>query len=72
VRDDQRGAVLCHPIERVLDVLFGVTIERRGRLVQEQDRRAFEDGTGDGYALLLAAGKFEPAFADLGLVAFGR
>ena len=32
----------------------------------------FEDGAGDGDALLLAAGEFQPALADLGLVALGR
>ena len=33
---------------------------------------AFEDGARDGDALLLAAGQFQPALADLGLVALGR
>ena len=56
-------------VERVLDVLLGVAVERRGRLVEHQDRRALEDGAGDGDALLLAAGELEAALADLGVVA---
>ncbi len=56
VRDHQRGAALGHAIELVLDVPLGVAVERRGRFVKQQDRRTFEDGAGDGDALLLAAG----------------
>ncbi len=52
--------------------LLGVAVERRSRLVEQQDRRAFQDGAGDGDALLLAAGEFQAALADLGLVAFRR
>src|SRR5262245_1847657 len=46
-----------------------MTIEGGGRLVEHQDRRSLEDGASDGHALLLAAGQFEAAFADLGVVA---
>ena len=62
--------LLRHAVERVLDFLLGVAVERRGRLVEQQDRRAFENGAGDGDALLLAAGQLQAALADLGLVAF--
>ena len=47
------------PLERVLDVLLGVAVERRGRLVQHQDRRRFQDGAGDGNTLLLTAGELQ-------------
>ena len=50
-------------VERVLDLLLGVAVERAGRLVEDQDRRPFEDGAGDGDALLLAAGELEAALA---------
>ena len=63
---------LRHAVERVLDFLLGVAVERRGRLVQHQDRRPLQNGAGDGDALLLAAGKLQPALADLGLVALRR
>ena len=72
VRDDQRGAVLGNAVERILDVPLGVAVERRGRLVEQQDRRAFQDGARDGDALLLAAGELEAALADLGVVALRR
>ena len=72
VRDDQRGAVLRYPLERVLDLLLGVAVERRGRLVEQQDRRPLEDGPRDGDALLLAAGELQAALADLGLVTLRR
>ena len=72
VRDHQRGAALGHALERVLDFLLGVAVERRGRLVEQQDRRRLQDGAGDGDALLLAAGELQAALADLGLVALRR
>ena len=59
-------------IEFVLDVSLGVAVERRGRFVEQQDRRAFENGAGDGDALLLAAGQFQAALADLGFIALRR
>ena len=64
--------LLRHPLQRVLDFLLGVAVERGGRLVEQQDRRRLEDGAGDGDALLLAAGQLQPALADLGLVAVRR
>src|SRR5215472_1854133 len=69
VRDDERGAVLGDAIERVLDVLLGVAVERRSRLVEQKDRRALEDRAGDRDALLLPARKLQAALADLGVVA---
>ena len=51
---------------------LGVAVERRGRLVEQQDRRRLEDGAGDGDALLLAARELEAALAHLGVVALGR
>ena len=72
MRDHERGAVLRHALERVLNVLLGVAVERRGRLVEQQDRRRLQDGARDRDALLLAAGKFQAALADLGVVALRR
>jgi hypothetical protein len=56
-------------VERVLNFALGVAVERRGRLVEHEDRRALEDGAGDGDALLLAAGELQAALADLRVVA---
>src|SRR6516164_3627762 len=54
-----------------MGVALGVAVERRGRLVEDQDRRALEDRARDGDALLLAAGELETALAHFGLVALG-
>ena len=59
-------------VERRLDFLLGVGVERRGRLVEDQDRRRLEDGAGDRHALLLAARELQAALADHGLVAVGQ
>ncbi len=63
VRDHQRGAIARDPVKGVLDLPFGMAVERRGRLIEHQDRRRFQDGAGDGDALLLAAGQLEAAFS---------
>ena len=43
--------------------------ERRGRLVEDQDRGILQDHPGDGDALALAAGELDAALADLGVIA---
>jgi len=55
VRDHKRGAPARYPLQRILDFLLGMAVERGCRLVQNQDRRRFQDGAGNGDALLLAA-----------------
>src|SRR6476646_11073084 len=50
--DDERRALARDPLQRVLDLLLSVAVERRGRLVEHEDGRRFEDGAGDGHALL--------------------
>src|SRR5580765_6635249 len=72
MRDDQRRAILGDPVELVLNVFFSMAVERRGRFVEQQDRRALEDRARDGDALLLAAGKLQAALADLRFITFGR
>ena len=69
VGDDDGGAVLGDAVQRALDVALGMAVEGGGGLVQDQDGRGLEDGAGDGDALLLAAGEFQAALADFGLVA---
>ena len=72
VGDHQRRAVGGDPVERRLDLALGVDVEGRGRLVEDQDRRRLQHRAGDGDALLLAAGQFQAALADLGRVAVGQ
>ena len=54
--------------ERLLDLLFRFGIERRGRFVEQEDRRIFQEGARDGQALLLATGEQTALVADDGLV----
>src|SRR5580700_758678 len=55
VRDDEGGAVAHQLRERRLDVPLGLRVERRRRLIEDQDRRILEQRPGDGDALALAA-----------------
>ncbi len=72
VGDDDGGAALHQPFQRLLDQELGLGVHRRGGLVQHQDRRIFEDGAGDGQALLLPARELDAALADHGVIAFGQ
>ena len=53
----------------VADALLGRGVDRGGRIVEHQDRRAEQDAAGDRQALALAAGERHAALADQGLVA---
>ena len=66
VRDDQRGAVLHQPGQRLLDETLRFRVERARRLVEKQDRRILQDRTGDGNSLALAAGELLAALAEIG------
>ena len=48
---------------------LGLVVERRGRLVEHQDRRIAHDGAGDRQALALAARQRHAVFADRRVVA---
>ena len=69
VRDGDHGLALHQRRERLLDRRLDLRVERRGRLVEDQDRRVLEDHAGDGDALALAAGELDAALADMGVVA---
>ena len=51
-------------LQRGLNRALTVRVQRRGGFVQQQQRCVLEQGTGDGDALLLAAGEARPAFAQ--------
>src|SRR5208337_4781333 len=70
VGDDQRGAALHQRLERALHQRLALGVERRGRLVEQQDWRVFQDGARDGDALALAARKSHAALAEFRVVAF--
>ena len=51
------------------DDLLGDRVERRRRLVEDQDRRVLEDRARDAQPLALAARQAAAGFGDLGVVA---
>ncbi len=55
-------------MQAFLDEGFGFGVEAGGGFVEDQNSRVGQDGAGDGDALALAAGKFDAAFADDGVV----
>ncbi len=60
----ERGAITLQRLERFLHAPLGFGIERRGGLVQHENRRVLQQGPRDGDPLLLAAGKLRAAIAD--------
>ena len=70
MRDDQRGAPSHQHLQRLLDQVFGLRIQRGGGLIQQQDRRIAQQRAGDGDALALPARQTRPALSDPGLVSF--
>ena len=69
VGDDERRAPLAQFGDCLLDVALGFRIERRGRLVEQDDRRVLDQRAGDRDALALAAGKLQAVLADRRVVA---
>ena len=63
--DGDHGLAGHQPGEALLDRRFHFRVERRGRLVEDEDRRILEEHAGDGDALALAAGKLGAALADM-------
>ena len=70
--DDDGGAVLHQPLERVLHHALALGVERRGGLVEQQQRGLAQQGAGDRDALALAAGEPDAALAQRGGEAFGQ
>jgi hypothetical protein len=68
MRDDDRRPACGLAPERLADVLLGGGIDRRGRVVEHQDRRREEDAAGDRETLALTARERHAALADQGLV----
>ncbi len=65
VGDDERRAVAHQRRQRVLHELLGFGVERRGRLVEDQDRRVAQQRAGDRQPLPLPARQALAALADL-------
>ena len=69
MRDGDHRAADEQPRQGLLDRLLRFGIERRGRLVEQDDRRAAQERPGDRQPLALAAGELQPALADDGVEA---
>ena len=69
VRDHEGGAAGEQPPERLLDLALGADVDRRGRLVEDQDPGVGEQRPREGDELTLAEREPRPALAELRLVA---
>ena len=70
--DDERRAVQHQIAERLLHQPLRLGVERRGRLVENEDGRVLEQRPGDGQPLPLPAGQPLPAFANRGAIPVGH
>ena len=69
VGDGDRRAALDQVVERLLDLPLGLGVDRRGRLVEDQDARVDQQRAGDRDPLPLAARERLAALADQRVVA---
>ena len=58
--------------DRLLDKVLILRVDAGGRLVEDDDGRVLQNGAGNGYALLLAAGELSAALAHHGIIAVGQ
>src|SRR5262249_7361272 len=68
----QCGPVARHALKRILNFFFRMTVQRGSRLIENQNRRPFENCTCDCHALFFATGQFKPALPDLGFITLWR
>ena len=64
--DRNHRAPAHQPGQGLADRLFGLAVERGGRLIQQQDRRVLQEGARNGDPLPLPAGDLDAAIADHG------
>src|SRR3990172_336327 len=65
VRDDDDGVLAAQLAHQLLDLERRAWVERRRRLIHEDDLRLGGDGAGDAQALLLTARQRQPGLAEL-------
>src|ERR1039458_1555199 len=65
VRDDDRSAPLHHAVERVADLEFGLRVDARRGLVENQIARLARQRASEAHELLLRPGKTRAALAHL-------
>src|SRR5436305_866538 len=66
VRDDDGGAALEEHLGRLLDEMFRLSVDRRGRLVEDEDRRIERQRAREREELFLADREAGPALANNG------
>ena len=67
MRDHERGALTAQSIQRLLNQFFGFIVHSAGGFIEQQDRGIFQQGTGDGEALPLAAAELGATLARHGV-----
>ena len=72
VSNGNYSATLDKRVDGFLHFHFIFGVQRGGRFVKQDDLRIFQDGTGNGYALLFSARKGTPSFAYQGVISFGQ
>src|SRR5438067_8553178 len=72
VSNEKHGSALADPPHVVLDDAFALVIERARCLIEDQNSRIHDQGTGDGNPLPLPAGQAAAALADDRAIAFGQ
>jgi hypothetical protein len=70
--DDERGPPFHQQLHRVDDGRFSLGVERAGRLVQDEDRRIFQERTGERDALTFASRKEHATLSHSRLIAVGK
>jgi hypothetical protein len=72
VGDGDRRPAADQVVQRLLDLALGLGVDRRGRLVEDQDAGVDQQGAGDRDPLPFAAGEGLAALADRGVVPLGQ
>ena len=70
---DDEGCTFCHKVlERFLHEFLGLGIERRGRFIEDEDRRVLEDSPRDREPLTLTTGETASSVTDDRFIPFGH
>ena len=70
VGNDKDRTIGHQVVDRLLNDCLRLVIQSGGRLVQNNNRRIFDKGTGNGNTLFLTAGEQNAALADFGIQSF--
>src|SRR5450756_1760644 len=62
--DDEDGALAVQAQQRFLDTRFGIDVDRTRTVVQDENARLEQQGSGDGDTLLLTPREVAAAFLD--------